>query len=361
MTGLAGQSNKRIEAIRWLRGVAALLVVLSHLMSVERKYAGDRLLPDWLISGFTGVDLFFGISGFVMVWVTWQTVPGMRSAARFLWSRITRIYPVYWLVTLALLPVWLKMPQIVFASAAREPILWRSFLLFPDYRDPLLPVGWTLIHEMYFYIVFTLILFLKPAWRLYGVLAWISLVMVLAWQYWPMQHVAPVMRIAASPLALEFLAGALAAWCYLRWKGQIALLALIAGAALFLGGLVLLMWAEGPQGFGGPWRGFLFAPGLLLLMYGLVGMEARGHQFDRFLCWVGDQSYSLYLTHLLTLSVLGRIWASFAMPGAWDNIIALPALLAGSLLVGWLCYALVERPLVRWSHQLRQRLFPKPA
>lgn len=358
MTGLPGTLHNRIEAIRWLRGMAAFLVVMSHLMSVERKYAGDRLLPDWFVSGFTGVDLFFGISGFVMVWVTWQTLPGVRSATRFLWSRVTRIYPVYWLITLALLLVWLKMPQIVFASEDKAPVLWRTFLLYPDYRDPLLPVGWTLIHEMYFYLVFTVVLFLRPKWRLWAVLAWIAMVMAVAWYYWPLHPVPPLIRITASPLALEFLAGAMAAWSFLRWKGRLAMPALVAGLVMLLAGLVLLLWTEGAKGFGSAWRGFLFAPGLLLFIYGLVGLEAKGHHFDRFFRWVGDQSYSLYLTHLLTLSVLGRVWAAFAGPGPWDNFIALPALMAGALLCGWLCYWLVERPLVRWSHQLRKRLFP---
>lgn len=359
MTGLQESHSNKIEAIRWLRGVAAFMVMLTHLFVIEGKYGGDdRLLPDWLLGGLSGVDLFFGISGFVMVWVTARTAPGLRSSMRFFWSRITRIYPVYWVISLALLIVWLQAPQILLSSEAKDPVLWRSFLLYPDFRPPLLPVGWTLIHEMYFYLLFTVLILLLPAkWRLGGVLAWLAIVLVAAWHFWPLHHIPPVVQVAASPLGAEFTAGALAAWGFLRWRGRGAMTALIVGSILFLFAMAASMRGGEGAGFASPWRGILFAPGLAPFLYGLVGWEARGGHFDRFFRWVGDQSYSLYLTHLLTLSVMGRIWAMFAAQGIWDNFLVIPLLVAGSLLVGWLSYRLVELPAIHWSHKWRNRLF----
>ncbi|MCF5549807.1 acyltransferase family protein, partial [Pseudomonas syringae] len=62
---------ERLYSLQGLRGVAVLGVVLFHMMSVESKFSGgDILLPPWLDFFQLGVDLFFVISGFVMVIVS---------------------------------------------------------------------------------------------------------------------------------------------------------------------------------------------------------------------------------------------------------------------------------------------------
>lgn len=62
---------KRIQNIQGLRGVAVLFVVLFHLVPIEQKYGGSKaILPSLFHYGTFGVDLFFVISGFVMVAVT---------------------------------------------------------------------------------------------------------------------------------------------------------------------------------------------------------------------------------------------------------------------------------------------------
>ncbi len=61
-------SYKKIKNIQALRGIAALLVVLFHLLAIERKYGqGVRALPDFLILGASGVDFFLVISGVALV------------------------------------------------------------------------------------------------------------------------------------------------------------------------------------------------------------------------------------------------------------------------------------------------------
>ena len=61
----------KIQNIQALRGIAVLLVVVFHLTFIETKYGGPAtLLPDFFTYGMSGVDMFFVISGFVMVAVT---------------------------------------------------------------------------------------------------------------------------------------------------------------------------------------------------------------------------------------------------------------------------------------------------
>jgi peptidoglycan/LPS O-acetylase OafA/YrhL len=84
-------------SIQALRGIAALGVVAFHSLSIEQKYSnGDSLLPDFFRLGQSGVDLFFVISGFVMVTVTKERFKINGESMRFLWGRLSRIYPTYW-------------------------------------------------------------------------------------------------------------------------------------------------------------------------------------------------------------------------------------------------------------------------
>ena len=88
---------QKLESIQALRGIAVLAVVAFHAMTVEHRYGGgNQLLPDLLQLGQSGVDLFFVISGFVMVTVTRGRFAGRGQTGRFLWSRFSRIYPTYW-------------------------------------------------------------------------------------------------------------------------------------------------------------------------------------------------------------------------------------------------------------------------
>ncbi|VAV94722.1 hypothetical protein MNBD_ALPHA06-679 [hydrothermal vent metagenome] len=346
----------QLDSIRMLRGLAVLLVLLSHLMSVERKYAGDRLLADWMIAGFSGVDLFFGISGFIMVYVTWKAQQGWRQSAAFLLARAGRIYPLYWLVSFALLLVWLQAPELVFASEPAEPNILRSFLLWPEARVPLLPVGWTLIHEVYFYLVFAAVLLLPHKFRWLGFVLWIGVVAVGFMAYLPMNSPPALPKVVFSALALEFIAGAIAAYAFFRWQGKGWKWCLLFGVLGFIAANIWALHDPASSFWGSRSRAFVFAPFLLLLIYAVVGWEKTGQRFARVLVWVGDQSYSLYLTHLLTLSLLGRIWALVARPGIADNVLALPILVMGSLLVGQLTFIVFEKPMLAVVKNWRARL-----
>jgi exopolysaccharide production protein ExoZ len=343
----------RLGNIQALRGAAVLAVVASHLMTIERKYAGDRLLGDFLNIGFSGVDLFFAISGFVMVYVAWNKSSGLRSAASFLFARGARIYPLYWLVSLAVLFVWILRPEFVFASNANVSII-RSFALWPAQSSPLLAVGWTLTHEMYFYLIFTVLVFSPPQFRLWALMAWGLLVLAAFLVGAGMQG--PVLRVLSHPLSFEFLGGALAALALRRFAGQYWLWALLVGLALFAAACLVSLQTE--LAFWESWlRAASFTPAVSLIVYGAAGAEQAGKTFSRVLVWVGDQSYALYLTHVLSLSAVGRIWVVFAQDGPLDNIVMLPLLLAIALLAGEVTHRLIETPVLYYTKHLRRRIF----
>ncbi len=347
----------RLANIQSLRGIAAMLVVFSHLLIIESKYSPDQILGSWISFGMVGVDLFFVISGFIMVHVATNMQRGGTSSFEFLFARITRIYPLYWLVSAALLIVWLVRPDMVFSSFKTDPDIVKSFLLYPDSRDPLLAVGWTLIHEISFYLAFALALLLKPKWLLPFLLLWAGVIGLGQWANMGAELGAfgPVRRLLFSPLTYEFLAGALAGWVFHKWDAKFALPILLAGLALWVVTFYMLISAGHGMIENHMGRAVHFALPATLTVYGLAGLKTKLPNCTQTL---GDWSYSLYLTHILSLTLFGRTWHKFAGDNKWDNLPALIILTAISILVAGLTYKFAEKPMLVLAKTLRRRIFP---
>lgn len=357
---------KRIDVVQALRGVAALAVVAFHAQFVEHKYAvGTTLLPDVLHLGRTGVDLFFVISGFVMVTVTRGRYQfGLRQVPRFLWSRLTRIYPVYWFYFALFAAAFLLHPAWVNASQGHQFSWLRSFFLLPDHHLPLVMVAWSLIHELWFYLVFALFLALPRRWLPWELTGW-ALVIIVAALTLSAADLSPGLRVALHPYSLEFIAGAFAA---LFWHQQ-RIPHLPKSWAL---GLIVAVLAVGlpliyqTRLFVHPdlLRALVIGGFYALLVVALVTLESAGVlRVPRFLGRLGDMSYTVYLSHLLVLGAIGHLWA---MIGPWpqtrlDNLIVVTVMLVAVVTCGWWGYRLVERPLINWSHRTRTRLFAAPS
>lgn len=341
----------RLDNIQSLRGLAALLVVVSHLFIIEQKYSPDQIFGKWAELGMIGVDLFFAISGFIMVHIAWTSRRGIPAATEFLFARITRIYPLYWLISFAVLAVYLWRPDMIFSGYSTEPNILKSFALFPDVRDPLLAVGWTLIHEMGFYLVFVIALFLKPRWTFPFLLIWTLIIGI--GQKFALEVHSPVAKVLFSPLTYEFLAGAFAGLAFHRFEGKFGRLTLLLSILLWGGTLAMLITTENFMIDSHLGRAIHFALPSALLVYGLASLKT----FPKFTQTLGDWSYALYLTHILSLSLLGRIWHILAQDGIVDNWLALPVLTLGSICVAGLVYKLAEQPMLRIARHARTKLF----
>ena len=348
----------KLVNIQALRGLAALMVVITHLPTMEAKHAGDALLPMSVMLGISGVDLFFVISGFIMVYVTWQSQNSLRKAGEFLFARATRIYPIYWIVALAVLLAWMIKPGILSFDAEQTSVI-KSFALWPQDGFPMLKVAWTLIHEMYFYLVFTLIILFAHKWRLLLLSLWMAIVMggnVLGWS-----SMSPEMALVFHPLSMEFFMGAVAAWLFLSGYKSGGAVMVTLGVLGWLAAIIYLVTLPElyfPVGWD---RIILFGLPAALLTYGVACLEFKGRVLPKWSEIFGNWSYSLYLTHVLALSVLGYIWRPFARDGMLDNIIILPILVIGAIIVGALTYYIFERTFLRATKALRRKWFKAPA
>ena len=347
------------EDVQALRGVAALAVLFAHLFVMETKYSLDQLLGPWAQLGYAGVDLFFVISGFIMVYVTWGTARGPDAPLPFLWRRVTRIYPLYWIVSAVVLAVWLLRPEMVFQSNP-DPGIVRSFLLIPQERLPLLTVGWTLIHEMYFYLVFSLFLLAPRRWMMPLIGAWCVGVSMVATFAPPSDS--PWLELVFDPLLFEFVGGAVIAATLItgRVGGRLATRLFVIGvplAILIIGNLAVRM----PSGLLEVFQNHLARSAIIgsAAIFVLAAVVHGVRRVPRGMAWLGDISYSLYLTHILTISAIGRLWSPWAAQGVWDNLLMLAVMVLASVAVAGVIHHLVEAPLIAWFRR-RRRPAPPP-
>jgi len=152
-----------LTSIQALRGFAVMLVVLFH---IQHYVAGRLQLPNLLPRfdiGVAGVDVFFVISGFIMVYASERLFAQPGGVRVFCLRRIVRIVPMYWAATTVLLVYVLARYAdfgAVLGGAGRDYVI-ASYLFYPYVRPdgwgaPFLGVGWTLNYEMFFYAIFGL-------------------------------------------------------------------------------------------------------------------------------------------------------------------------------------------------------------
>lgn len=362
------QTHAPLDNIQALRGLAVLLVLVFHLHELEAHYvSGPRFLPDFAAIGRCGVDLFFAISGAVMVLSTRGRFGLAGETARFALRRALRIYPLYWFYSALTLSVYL-LPATAVGPGWVDVDFGASFLLWPQEKPPLLLVGWTLWHELYFYAVFALFLLGSAAGlaRNLGIWALLTAAAGVAYWTWFNPPAVSILRLATDPLTFEFIGGALLGLWWCRGNGRRGGPVLL-GSGLALWGLAAAIYPDSlSASVPDRWiRVLCLGIPALLVLYGALILERAGKILPRWLVWTGTVSYSIYLSHLLVLSVGRRLWL-WVVPQGYlgtggfldraDNALALLVLTALCLAVGGMSHALLERPLHAAARRLTRRL-----
>jgi peptidoglycan/LPS O-acetylase OafA/YrhL len=364
------KNEHKLAWIQALRGIAVLLVVLTHaryyLLDTERWPMASTLF----YPGAMGVDLFFIISGFIMVYTT-QGASGGRAALYFGIKRFSRIWPVYAVIALLFIGYTRDLGQMLADPALRELVV-KTLALYPvdpataPYFSLLLPTAWTLAFEMYFYLVFGLCLLAgRLRWFVFG--AWMLLTLVLL----PATHGGPVsdvrsnlhfhsayMQLATSPMIYEFVAGVLIGLLY-QWRWARFPNASLAWQLVFLAlGLPLWYAYAGIGNFHGPLNwGWPLALMVLVLALASKTVVLRP---PHWLVWIGTISYSMYLTHLLNQQLLTRYMERWGFDvHGWGQVF-LTVLLA--VPVASLSYQLLELRLggavKKFLLRIAERLWP---
>jgi exopolysaccharide production protein ExoZ len=337
-----------------------MLVVLAHLHGVERKYCTtDHMLP--FEHGALGIDLFFVISGIVIASVTTDKFGNTRNAAIFLYHRLARIFPIFWIYTTITL-IARSVNPLATATAPEHPVnLVASYLLIPTHLPMLLLQGWTLSYEFYFYFVFFLLLLLTPQ-RIAPWLLGLWGIIVVSLKLWiGLSPHAPI-NVLISPSVLEFLAGCLLFHLYRRSRLHPAAGILIVLAAFLWLAAILIYTSHAHPGQptwieDAPWlKIFLYGTFATLLLLGAIELERTALiRYFPLLTSIGDWSYSIYLSHLLVLELIGRL-AFRILPHNTNSILIITLIsLPTTIAVGYLSHTYLERPLMTRLYKPTQR------
>ena len=260
-------------------------------------------------------------------------------------------------------------PRIEAANLNGVLHLFHSFILWPQPEHPVLGVGWTLVHEMYFYIAFACLILLLPSrFRLFGILAWAVIVTTGALAGLSADFSNNLIELIFYPMTLQFILGALVGYAIKAgWRRHAVLAALVGGLATLVPFLNLdveptqtLMVSLGNESFtvmDPVWRRTIFyGLPVALLIYGLVALELdRGLRVPKFMVHLGDWSYSLYLCHTLSISAIGRATYTLFDPGPIVTPAYLILVTIGTILVSALTYYFFERPSIKFFRRWRPR------
>lgn len=330
---------KRIHSLQYLRAAAALMVVGYHLHLQLTRLGYMGYWPNWLAGG---VDIFFVVSGFIM-WVTTADRPA--APKKFMYHRIVRIVPLYWLMTTFVLVVMLAMPSWIQTPRLSPQTAVASYLFFPSFNPiqhafaPIVVPGWSLNFEMFFYVIFAGCLLLGRRTRLTVLVSILVLITALRLLSPPPDS---AITFYSSGGAVEFALGVLLGAIYTRGVSIPA----VPAVGLLLSGFVGLALSNSV----GPMMIPAAALPATLIVAGPVLFE-RKHNVARVGLphLLGDASYSLYLSHTILLSALVQVWHKLWPSNGLEGWIAFSLVAVLSTTVtAVLIYRIVEQPSISW-------------
>jgi exopolysaccharide production protein ExoZ len=348
----AGARPRQFVNVQGLRAIAALLVFGLHLNVMEQRFTGSAFLGMFSPIGNWGVDLFFIISGFVMITSTWNDFGTGSISTRFLLRRLSRVYPPYFIILIPITLLYILSPGSVNGAQAIKPNVLASYLLLPQAGFGLLIVGWTLVYEMFFYLVFALVLNANRRYCLPLMLVWGCLTLAIFAGTRQLHNV--YLDTYANPLMIEFILGVAIGYVVAVRGLSFALPSFALGVAGIVAADFFYESIDRAYALGGSLRFVLIGIPMALIFMGVVGFETRrGWTFPGWLIVIGNASYSLYLWHEPLTVLIGRASAGHksllqhaSVHVAWLLFVAV-AIVGCSIAL----YYLIERPLLKFFNR----------
>jgi peptidoglycan/LPS O-acetylase OafA/YrhL len=343
--------SRQFPLVQALRAIAAFSVALTHILydALGMAPGAGRVRDMYQAMPWgAGVDIFFVISGFVIVHSSRRLFTAPGAMRLFAVRRLARIVPLYWVMTSLFVAEAFLDPGAVNGAIGGAAFIIKSYFFIPCARpdgvvQPVLGLGWTLNYEMFFYTVFLPFLFL----RLERAVATVTILLaafVLAGQGGLLQGV--ILQTWSNPIVLEFCGGMLLALLPGRLTTHGAL-----RLATAIGALILLHLQ--PAGWN---RTLAYGiPAAALVFAAVTGKQAgKLPKVEIWLVRLGDASYALYLVHPFVMRAVALLWQHAHRPGGIYAYILI--CLAISQLAAIAIHHLFERPITAW---LRLKLEPQ--
>ncbi|WP_068094303.1 acyltransferase family protein [Novosphingobium rosa] len=340
-----------ILSVQALRGLAVLCVAFlhTHVILAQPDYGGLKIFETLALKGWTGVGLFFVISGFIIVHAHAKDIGQPHRIAAYLWRRFTRIYPLYWILSSGFIAAALV--GLGHADFKLEPLhLLSAYSLLSLTDMPSIPlkVAWSLLFEVKFYLFFMLFLISRRA-GLIAVALWAAAI-VTRNLFTPLPdwgYIAPDWGMLHS-WNLYFLLGMASWWASRRFSAQYGIAFLTAGAML-CAGLLSFSAHEMSADTRNPPLMAALALSFSLIVTGVVLCEKRfAFRPPALVLKLGDASYSIYLVHSAAISFLAqanaKLTARLHLTGLPPHLL-FAAIFLAAITAGLVCHAVLEQPL----------------
>jgi peptidoglycan/LPS O-acetylase OafA/YrhL len=328
-----------------LRALAAVMVFLFHATAHYQAMGGEFQFFYTIGSvGYSGVDIFFVISGFVVAHTTLHQARTLQNAWTFSKRRLLRIYLGYW----PFFALTLCITALYDSAALADMQLLPSFLLATiDARGMVLFVSWSLSFELLFYLIASASFAIPATVAAHVVRALgAGILLLMIWTFGQKHG----MRFVFLSCFLEFLAGML---IYIhrevltnRW--WIAPLALVTLTAFLMGGHL--------HATNDSVRIFTFGVGAVaLVMLAVLLEQSRVWIASKRITSFGDASYTLYLLHpaLLTVFFFWRLRDFLAQQPILFKETGFFLYLTFGMWAAKAFYGWLERPLYKWAISAR--------
>lgn len=368
-------ASRRDPALDGLRGIAILLVYLFHYGGgLKSSHTAVRALGYLTEAGWTGVILFFALSGFLITGSLWDSIGERRVLLNFYVRRILRIFPLYYAaIAIAL-----------FASVARGTRLGELFpvLLYLGFLQnlpglvttALLPISplplyhlWSLAVEEQFYLLWpALVLLSRDRSRALRLSLWIVALSELFRILTHLSIIHPEFAATFDP-SLFTHAGTLAMGAALalalrgpRWQ----LVERWASTAFFIGlALYLLVSASCHSFYLSAYRQFtLGLLGVGLASTAAIPLVMRKGRAHRLLAaaplrFLGRISYGFYVIHILIEPLIDLLGAhlSHANSGATYQFMRLLLAFPITVILASLSYYFFELPILDLKRRFPMR------
>ncbi len=332
---------QKLISIQVLRGISAMLIVVHHYMQQFYNFSSTNVIGDFFSDyGSFGVDIFFTLSGFIMAHTLLLKGTDYISFAK---NRFLRVVPNYWFYTLLIVILGMLNTEIHSSSANFNTIV-QSLLFIPhENPDPILgvyptlTVGWTLNMEMFFYSVLTLVLLLKGTMVKKCIVAIMALVVLpfiykmIGWEFYQ--------SVAGNPKLFEFSAGIVIGIVYVLHAKFFHCLLLKSISVVFLLATIYLTLPEIMVNV---------IISTLILYFTLVLNESFNleNAFIRFWVYLGEISYSIYLSHAIVIPIIWLLNPN--LDSFIEEFLVLSSIIVLTIVISDISFRVIEKKFTKY-------------
>ena len=364
-------SERRILELNGLRGTAVAMVLLWHFVgAIISPDLGmlSKIASNVFVFGRTGVDLFFVLSGFLIVGILADRRESPYYFLAFYLRRAARILPPYLLLFALFWTFTFWLPPNKYFGETIGPWVYLVFgqNWFMSFHNEWGPgassVTWSVAIEEQFYLIFALIVFLTPPHRLKVVLFWSAICSAIARAcfhfFYPENHFAPYVN---TFLRLDGLCvGGLLALAYRNpdTMAQLKKNRRYISRAFFIGLAIVPLFVgffkRAPADTMYYWGHFylvMFYAVCLLNILLNQGSRSLGVLRSKALQFCGKISYSTYLFHPMIIGLFFLSRGRVEELKTTEDVSLLFGAFVTTIAFCWTSYHLLEKPMIGCGHR----------